>query len=155
MKPEVSLIPDKEIPTNDPRRLFTRAQRRKIFERANGCCELCGAKITRPGAWVAGHIIAHWAGGETAVWNGRVEGIDCGCAAKTAEMDKKAAAKNKRIRGITGRRKPGAKVAKIRSRGFDKRFKRKLNGKVVPNERKQGDDGDSEGVCDPKGMDKA
>lgn len=127
MRPYESLVADREIPENDKRRLFTKKQRAEIFRKAGGKCELCGEKVL--GGWIAGHIVPHWSGGKTEVDNGRVEGVACGCAGKTKKVDAKLAAKNKRIRGLTR-----TKRTKIKSRGFDKRFKKRFNGDVVENE---------------------
>jgi len=84
----------------DKRRIFTARQKAQIFKRANGDCELCGKSIT--GKWIAGHIKAHSLGGLTKIDNGRVEGVDCGCAKVTHAKDTKDAAKAERQSGRKG-----------------------------------------------------
>ena len=128
MKPLVSLLKPREEVKLDPRRLFTPRQRAQIFENAKGKCELCGTKVR--GKWVAGHIIPHAIGGRTEVSNGRVEGVACGCAKETASKDATTAAKCNRLLGKTGKHKPGARVKKIKGRGFDKTLRKRMNGKV-------------------------
>lgn len=122
--------------TLDERRCFTEAQKAQIWRRAKGRCELCGKRVK--GKWIAGHI-QQWAlGGPTTVENGRVEGVDCGCAAVTQAKDTNIAAKTERMAGRRGqyaRRKrngPKLKSAKKKwpSRAFDKRYRQKINGTV-------------------------
>ncbi len=84
----------------DKRRIFTARQKAQIFKRANGNCELCGKSVT--GKWIAGHIKPHSLGGLTKIDNGRVEGVDCGCAKVTAANDTKVAAKAERQAGRKG-----------------------------------------------------
>lgn len=80
----------------DPRRCFTPMQRAKLFMRAKGKCDVCGTKVKGP--WVAGHYpVPHALGGRTELDNGRVEGVKCGCAAKTQSKDTTTAAKTKRM----------------------------------------------------------
>lgn len=112
----------------DPRRTFTPAQKAKMFERANGRCEVpgCGKKIR--GTWTAGHYpIAHAMGGRTVLDNARVECSDC--SPITAAADTTTAAKVKRLRKETGRHKPGAKVKKIRNRKFPSKEERRAERK--------------------------
>lgn len=123
MKPTESLIPEKPKVENDPRRIFTRTQRARLFIRANGLCDLCGNKII--GKWIAGHIIPWALGGKTELDNGRVECLSCG--GKTHKIDTGDAAK---VRRLQKPKKPG----QMKSRGFDKSLRKKMNGKVVRRE---------------------
>ena len=118
----------------DPRRLFTRAQKAKIFARANGCCEICERKLGASEPWHAGHIKPHGQGGETVIENGRVECVKCG--KETAAHDTKVSAKSDRQGGRTGqqarraRRKAEGKPPLIQNRGFNKNLRQKMNGKI-------------------------
>lgn len=116
--------------TLDSRRCFTPMQKVRLFERAKGRCELCGTKVR--GAWVAGHIKPWAMGGRTILSNGRVEGVACGCAAITHAEHTTSAAKAERMAGRKGqyarRQRNGPQM---QSRGFDKRYARKMNGEIV------------------------
>lgn len=105
---------------NDKRRIFTRKQRAELFQRSGGKCDLCGGRVT--GRWIAGHVIAHSIGGRTEIENGRVECLSC--SQGTHKADTKISAKVRRL--ANPKRPKGA----IRSRGFDKNWRRKVNGKT-------------------------
>ncbi len=130
----------------DPRRSATRKQRREISERAGGCCEvllnddnspcLAGVpglrcqKLLR-GSWVAGHFPALWShGGSTTLDNLRGECVVC--SRKVGALENSIAKKVNRMQkhhetGRGTKRKGQA----MKSRGFSKKFTRKMNGKVV------------------------
>ena len=114
MRPDLSTVKPREAVALDPKRLFSPRQKRDIFAKARGHCDLCGVRIT--GRWIAGHVIPHAIGGRTEVSNGRCECLSCGEI--THPEDTSTAAKCKRMARLTGRQKPGRKVAKIKSRGF-------------------------------------
>lgn len=120
-------MPERPKVELDPRRCFTARQKAQIFKRANGLCELCGAKIFI--RWIAGHKISHALGGPTTIENGRVE---CpGCAGKTHKDDTATAAKTKAVAEITGQKSRRDKNGpQIQSRGFDRTYSKKFNGKV-------------------------
>lgn len=129
MRPEISLIAKREGIKNDPARCFSKKQRAQIFQRAGGRCEICGKRID--GKWIAGHFpIPHSMGGRTDISNGRVECLEC--SPHTARTDNNIAKKTNRIKGKTGQRARRAKRGggSIKSRPFDRRFKKKLNGKT-------------------------
>lgn len=136
----------------DPRRSATPKQRQLILERCEYKCEVmcyagvpvphnmpipsgsepCGRKLNA--GWVAGHYpILHAHGGRTALDNLRAE---CSvCAAITKVVDNKVAKKTNRMkRHHEEGRGTKRKGPKMKSRGFDKRFRKKLNGEVVPND---------------------
>lgn len=103
MKPLVSIIPEPETIALDPQRCFNPNQRVAIFTRAKGRCEVCDTKVK--GKWYAGHIIPHALGGRTEIDNGRVEGVECGCAKDTHREDTTTAAKTERMALRKGQQK--------------------------------------------------
>ncbi|MEM9494677.1 MAG: HNH endonuclease [Pseudomonadota bacterium] len=119
----------KRLPiTLDPRRTFTPMQKAKLFMRSKGRCDICKEKVK--GTWIAGHYsIPHALGGPTTLENGRVECRQC--ARQTHAEDTTTVAKTKRMekkfKEGRGRKRKGEK---LKSRGFDRRWKRKLNGKA-------------------------
>lgn len=128
MKPELSILPERPAIELDPKRTFDARQRARIFQNAKGRCQLCGIKIR--GRWIAGHIKAHSMGGKTEVKNGRVECPDCG--GETHKEDTHSAAQAERMAGRKGqyaRRKRRDKPL-LQARGFDKRYRKKMNGEV-------------------------
>jgi len=111
VKPEFSIIPEKERVTLDPQRCFRPRQKAKLFVRSKGRCEICGVKIT--GKWIAGHYpVPHALGGKTTLDNGRVECM--GCAEQTHADDTATAAKTRRmersLKEGRGRKRKGPKL---------------------------------------------
>lgn len=129
MKPEISLLPEREPAIPDDRKGFTPKQRADAFLRAGGKCEACGEKIFN-GAFQVDHIQArdHLGKHEPANW--RVLCIPCH-KAKTAK-DVGISAKINRIQEKHGlkerKRKPGPK---LRGAGFSNRT-RKFDGSIGP-----------------------
>lgn len=114
------------------RKEFTPKTKALAFERSGGRCEKCGCKLM-PGEFQYDHTHPAAAGGDNGLDNCRVLCNDChdaktnGTRALRLGADKYEIAKHKRIaKKANEPRKPG----KIQSRGFEKRFKKKLNGKV-------------------------
>jgi len=97
-----------------PRFEFTRKQRLEIWQRANGCCEKCSAKL-KVGEGEFDHRIAQGYGGENTVENGQLLCRVCH-RGKTGD-DKRITEKVKRMRDKFNGVFPPSK-AKIRSRGF-------------------------------------
>ena len=127
MKPELTIVPERPAVELDPVRCFTPRQKAHIFKRAKGFCELCASKIF--GRWVAGHIIAHALGGPTTIENGRAECLLC--AGQTHIEDTMTAARARRLAGLTGQRARREKHgSKLKSRGFDKTLRKRMNGKT-------------------------
>lgn len=93
---------------------FTRKQRLEIWQRANGCCERCNAKL-KVGEGEFDHRIAQGYGGENTVGNGQLLCRVCH-RGKTGD-DKRITEKVKRVRDKHRGVFPPSK-AKIRSRGF-------------------------------------
>lgn len=131
MNPEISLIPAKEPVENNKRMRLTPKEVAELALKQNGYCACgCDQKLI-PGQIEQEHTIPISLGGQSkpdALWL-----RDCH-KNKTAK-DRKNIAKVDRLTGKTGKRKPGAKTAKIPGRGFGKRFRKKLNGETVARER--------------------
>jgi 5-methylcytosine-specific restriction protein A len=107
------------------RREFSRQTKRDAFLRANGSCEVCGARLSI-GKFDYDHIIPDALGGEPTLENCSVSCKPCH-SAKTGKQDIPAIAKTKRIRdrerGIRRpSRFPGARTS---------RWKKKMDGSVV------------------------
>ncbi len=103
-------------------RSMSPARRQRIIERDGNKCGMCP---NTDGPFIVDHIIPLWISGndeDDNLWT-----LCETCNKNKTANDIKAIAKSKRILGIT---KTGAKK-KIQSRGFDTRFKKKLNGNVV------------------------
>ncbi|GIG67739.1 HNH endonuclease [Phytomonospora endophytica] len=90
----------------DPQRFFSAAQRRVLFEQANGQCQDCGAALAD--GWHADHRIPWIAGGPTSIENGRARCDACN-RAKGRQMEYtdefkprpfQAAVRNEVIEGI-------------------------------------------------------
>lgn len=59
----------------DPRRLFTPAQRFKLWVSASGACLKCGSPLD--GDWHAHHVVPHSEGGPTDLGNGQALCVEC------------------------------------------------------------------------------
>ncbi len=105
-----------------PRRSMTKARATRIFLAANGVCWLCGNQIRDGEKWDAEHVTALTLGGADDDANLKPAHVKCH-AVKTV-ADRKADAKRNRIvsAGYAGKRKP---------RGFQSKFRKKMNGDVV------------------------
>lgn len=110
---------------------FSERVKREIRARAQGRCEAenCNA-VGRDCA----HIHPVVTGGPGTAANGRLLCPDC--HAVETRRDIKVAAKIRRLRGVTKSQWHGTKPSqgKLKSRGFDKTLRRRMNGAV---ERKQ------------------
>jgi hypothetical protein len=113
-----------DLPLPQKRKPLTRVQFATLILAQNGHCGCgCGKKL-QADKIIDEHVQALDFLGSNALDNRSLWDRDCS-KAKTAR-DLSAAAKGKRIRGETnnGRKQP------IRSRGFNKNMRRKLNGTV-------------------------
>ena len=99
------------------RQEFTRKQRLEIWQRANGHCEGCGAKL-KVGEGEYDHRIAQGYGGENTVENGQL--LCRICHGKKTGVDKGITEKVKRIRDKHNGTYPPSPHP-IQSRGFPKR----------------------------------
>lgn len=99
---------------------FTRKQKAEIALRAGGCCEKCGARL-KAGEGDADHVLPVELGGESEISNGQWLCRPCH-KGKTAD-DVRAIRKSDRQRD----KHSGA----VRPGGFNKRFRRKMNGDVI------------------------
>lgn len=129
----------------DRRRCATKKQRREIYDRAGGRCEVMikddgePAAVNEPGKrceralgvrWVAGHFPVLWThGGATKLHNLRGECCDC---AKAVGGRENAIAKrvNRMKRFHEEGRATKRTGPKMVSRGFDRRWRKKLDGTV-------------------------
>lgn len=119
------------------RRKLTRKQKAEIVQDQNGQCKACGSKL-QVGEIEFDHREERRMAvdAEDAARREELSNFDALCStchlAKTAEWTA-IHAKARRQAGETGQqaRRRAGKTQKIESRGFDKRFKRKLDGTVV------------------------
>lgn len=61
----------------DSRRLFNPVQKRQIWERDGGTCQICNRPVVEEGDAEYDHIVRHELGGATEVSNGRLVHVDC------------------------------------------------------------------------------
>lgn len=116
-------------------RLFTKAQRKELYRRAEGRCECTGPRYGLPegvrcmnmlgSTWHADHELSHAQGGETVLENGVAACISCH-AYKTAKHDVPQIAKNVRVAEKT------AGLRKSRNPMRHPFLKKKISGEVVP-----------------------
>ena len=110
------------------RQEFTRKIKLAAFERANGCCEGCGAKL-RPGNIEYDHIIPCELGGDGTLDNCQVLCVSChrGVGAKTAD-DAGRIAKARRVHAKhIGAHRPKATILGSKA----SKWKRKIDGSTV------------------------
>jgi 5-methylcytosine-specific restriction protein A len=110
------------------RREFPKSVKVAAFQRAAGKCESCGARLY-PGKYEYDHRLADTFGGEPTLDNCEVICTACHDL-KTYKSDIPAAAKSNRVRA----KHIGAKAPSRTPLPFGKqsKFKRKLDGTVVP-----------------------
>ena len=100
--------------------------RLRVFERADGCCEMCGRKLSPADMWQADHIIPLALGGAHSEVN--LQCLCDWCHAGKTKKDAAAKSKSAKVRArhlgvkTTSRPIPGSKASG---------FKRKMNGEVV------------------------
>lgn len=124
MKPDRSIMPEREPVMIPPRKSFTKAQRLRIFMAHGGVCGICNAKIF--GSYEIEHRIPHAICGRDD--DGNLYPAHPAChAPKTAE-DKGAIAKLKRLAGETC---TGPTKRPLQSRSFGP-LTRKFSGLVSP-----------------------
>lgn len=107
-----------------PRHEFSARTKVLAFERANGRCEKCSARLS-VGNTEYDHEIADRIGGENSLENCRV--LCRTCHATKTKKDRKVIAKTERNR----RKNAGIKKLSRFACGRNSRFKKKLNGEVV------------------------
>jgi len=109
------------------RREFSKQTKRQAFERSNGCCESCSAKLFA-GKFRYDHIIPDGIGGEPILDNCQVICMACD-ASKTYGIDIPRIAKAKRISDrAKGIEKPSRGTW---GAGSKTKWKRKLNGELI------------------------
>lgn len=109
-------------------RYISKSLRAKVFERDQGRCKTCGAKIIGP--WQCDHV-TRWAdGGRTELDNLQVLCLHCH-QVKTNTIDTPGAAKTKRMPLACLPRDPDdIEPSRLRGRGFDRRLTKGFCGKV-------------------------
>lgn len=118
-------------------RLFTKAQRRELYRRAEGRCECTGPRYGLPegvrcmnmlgSTWEAHHELASAQGGETTIENGIAACVPCH-RYSTAKHDVPQIAKNVRVaEKVAGIRRTRSSFATNR----DGRWKKRMDGSVV------------------------
>jgi len=114
-----------------PRKAIPRGLRERILDRAAGLCECCGERLGEMNQPEIDHIKPQALGGTDDEDNLQVLGRHCCHVAKSAE-DTRSIAQADRKSGRSGqwarRKRRGGSM--IKSRGFDKRFRRKMDGTV-------------------------
>jgi len=116
-----------------PRKAIPRGLRERILDRAAGLCEGCGERLSEMNQPEIDHIKPQALGGTNDEENLQVLGRHCCHVAKSAE-DARIIAQADRKSGRSGqwarrKRRGGSMIPK---RGFDKRFRRKMDGTVEP-----------------------
>lgn len=107
------------------RKPLTKLEFAKLAVQQEGKCAVCQTKLTfEPHQIRDEHIVSLFGGGSNDLSNRELRCPDC-VKPKNAE-DAARHAKIKRLRGET---KTGPKK-KIQSRGFDKRYRKRMNGQV-------------------------
>jgi 5-methylcytosine-specific restriction endonuclease McrA len=112
------------------RKAFPPKVRQAIYDRSGGECEACGVEIA-PDNWHCDHVIPVAFGGESTLANGQALCQPCNTA--KGKLEAKMALRADKMGGRIGQQKRRAegKTAKIPGRGFDKRYKRRMDGSVV------------------------
>lgn len=103
--------------------------RQRVYDLANGACELCSAPLT--GRWDCDHATPHFYVQGHDVENLQALCVDCH-ALKT-KIDVHGIAKVRRQAGETGQQARRARrgIGMIKSRGFDKTLRKKMDGSVL------------------------
>lgn len=109
------------------RQEFTRKIKAQAFQRANGRCEICTARLV-PGKFRYDHILPDALGGQPTLENCKVQCIACD-APKTAN-DIRSIRKADRVRDRHTGAMPESRTPL--PYGRNSRWKKKLNGGVVP-----------------------
>ena len=110
-----------------PRRPLTPRQKAEVLARQNNCCALCGDELTGAVEW--DHTRARGLLGTECTSN--FQALHVSCHKIKTRDDVKRIAKAKRLERFmqTGRHR-NRKSRPIQSRGFDKRFRKRMDGTV-------------------------
>lgn len=112
----------------DKRKAMGPARRRRILERQNGVCAYPDCEVSE--GLEIDHVIALALGGKDSDEN--LEGLCRHHHAQKTRRDVKMISKAKRIEKKQDRE--NRKPSQLQSRGFDKRWRKKMNGQVVRRE---------------------
>lgn len=107
-----------------PRRSFTPAQRKMVFDRQNGLCAATGEPLAGLD-WQIDHVLPLELGGrhEPSNW----EGVTREAHKRKTARDRRAIAKAARLR----KKATEPKAVKLKGRGWNKLLSRRMNGEVV------------------------
>ena len=99
----------------------------------NGKCANCGAKLdlARPRMTVDEHLVPLFSGGPNELSNRAIWCVDCAKAKTAGEAPGRAKVRRFEQKKTQADKRKAAGGSRIQSPGFDKRFKKKMNGKVV------------------------
>lgn len=106
-----------------PRKGFTPKQRREVYEAAEGRCSACENALTS--GFQIDHVIALALGGAHEPGNWVAICVDCHKRKSAGDVKRIA-----KVNRITKRETEGQPVSQIRSRGFDKTRRKRMNGTV-------------------------
>lgn len=96
------------------------------FQRANGNCEGCGAKLY-PGKYRYDHDLPDWLGGEPTLENCRVKCDGCDKPKTAADQTRIAKTKRQHLNHIGAKSRKGRPLPGSRASGLSKR----MDGRVV------------------------
>ena len=129
MRPLVSIMPERPQVETEPRRKLRDWEVAQLMQDQRGFCAACMSKLY-VGGFDADHVIPLSCGGTNALTNFQLLCRPCHLA-KTSGADVPDAAKIKRMSGEKGQRARRAKNGpKIKSRGFDKTIRKRMDGTV-------------------------
>jgi hypothetical protein len=108
------------------RRPLSKLEFARLAVEQKGKCAKCGVKLKfEPHQIRDEHVVSLFGGGTNDLSNRQLW-----CLACVKPKNASDAARHAKIKRLRGQTKTGPKK-KIQSRGFDKRFKRKMNGEVA------------------------
>ena len=110
-----------------PRKAIPKRLKTEAWEQADGRCQACGITL-HGGDHAYDHVLPVALGGKNELSN--VQVLCDGCHVVKTSADIERIAKADRQGRRSGRQKPGKQKQKIQGRGFDRRFKKKLDGTV-------------------------
>ena len=112
------------------RKAFPPKVRQAIYDRSGGHCGICGVEIA-PDNWHADYVIPVAFGGESTLANGQA--LCQPCNAAKGRLEAKMALRADKMGGRVGQqaRRAKGKTKQIQSPGFDKRYRKKMDGTVV------------------------
>ena len=114
---------------------FSHAVRKAALKRANGCCEKCGTPFSDANPPECDHNLELWQGGDASLENCMVLGKKCCHQPKTASNTTRRKKADRQSREGHWLKKTGSPLPGSRR----SRWKRKMNGSIVPREMEDAD----------------